>query len=403
MSDIAVQIEGIGKKYLIQHNKQKGESYTALRDVLSEGAKKIITPSSWKGVGGNKEEFWALKDINLEIKKGEKIGIIGKNGAGKSTLLKILSRITAPTEGRVKINGRVSSLLEVGTGFHPELTGRENIYLNGSILGMSHTEIKKQFDEIVNFSGVEQFLDTPVKRYSSGMKTRLGFAIAAHLENDILILDEVLAVGDAEFQKKCLGKMNEVSQNLGKTIIFVSHNLQAIHGLCDRAVYIQDGVMKFSGGVSEGIKQYNEAISNQCNYVTKKSKIIERYILPELITIKNNEPIHIELGATLTEDLFDCFFDIAIFNVKNEKIIHIMNEENNNFINLYEGENTLKIIFPSLSLSRGAYNATLYLARRNKTEEIIIVEDYPLINVTNGRKESSYLPVLSPNFNLSCE
>lgn len=256
MSDTAIHIEGIGKKYLIRHNKQKGESDTALRDVLSDGAKKIFKPKSWSSFKGELEEFWALKDINLEIKKGEKIGIIGKNGAGKSTLLKILSRITAPTEGLVKINGRVSSLLEVGTGFHPELTGRENIFLNGSILGMGHNEIKKQFDEIIDFSGVETFIDTPVKRYSSGMKTRLGFAIAAHLRNDVLILDEVLAVGDAEFQKKCLGKVGKIPSEIGKTIIFVSHNLSAVQSLCDKAVWLHNGEVFQESDVSSAVKSY---------------------------------------------------------------------------------------------------------------------------------------------------
>lgn len=256
MSDIAVQIEGVGKKYFIQHNKQKGEPYTALHDVLSEGAKRIINPKSWSSFRGGQEEFWALKDINLEIRRGEKIGIIGKNGAGKSTLLKVLSRITAPTQGRFKINGRVSSLLEVGTGFHPELTGRENIYLNGSILGMSHNEVKKKFDEIVDFSGVEQFIDTPVKRYSSGMKTRLGFAIAAHLQNDILILDEVLAVGDAEFQKKCLGRIKTISGTQEKTVLFVSHNLSAVQSLCDKAVWMHNGQVHKEGGVTDTVKDY---------------------------------------------------------------------------------------------------------------------------------------------------
>ena len=201
------------------------------------------------------EEFWALKDVNFEIKKGDKVGIIGRNGAGKSTLLKVLSRITEPTTGKIHINGRIASLLEVGTGFHPELTGRENIFLNGAILGMSRAEIKAKFDEIVAFAEVEKFLDTPVKRYSSGMYVRLAFSVAAHLEPEILVVDEVLAVGDAEFQKKCLGKMGEVSEE-GRTILFVSHNMEAILGLCNKAILLKNGKISYMGDTEDAIQKY---------------------------------------------------------------------------------------------------------------------------------------------------
>lgn len=242
MSEIVIQVDNLGKKYIIGHQQQ--ERYTALRDVITNSAKslipKILKSTDQKNSSNIYEEFWALKDISFEIKKGDRVGIIGRNGAGKSTLLKILSRITEPTKGKVSIKGRVASLLEVGTGFHPELTGRENIYLNGAILGMSREEIKKKFDEIVAFAEVEKFLDTPVKRYSSGMYVRLAFAVAAHLEPEILIVDEVLAVGDAQFQKKCLGKMEKVGQE-GRTVFFVSHNMQAILKLCDRCIWIQSG------------------------------------------------------------------------------------------------------------------------------------------------------------------
>ena len=205
---------------------------------------------------GISDYVWALKDINFEVKKGEVLGIIGKNGAGKSTLLKILSRTTTPTTGSFKVKGRIASLLEVGTGFHPELTGRENIFLNGAILGMTKTEIKNKFDEIVDFSGVERYIDTPVKRYSSGMYVRLAFAVAAHLESEILILDEVLAVGDAEFQKKCLGKMKDVSQNDGRTVLFVSHNMASIQHLCTKILILEHGGIRFDGNVEEGITKY---------------------------------------------------------------------------------------------------------------------------------------------------
>jgi lipopolysaccharide transport system ATP-binding protein len=243
--DIVIRAEGLGKKYVIGHEAQR-ERYVALRDVIARGARnawrkaadmakgRIVVP------GDMVEEFWALKDVSFEVKRGEVLGIIGRNGAGKSTLLKILSRITEPTEGRVTIKGRVASLLEVGTGFHPELSGRENIFLNGAVLGMTRAEIKRKFDEIVAFSEVEKFLDTPVKRYSSGMYVRLAFAVAAHLEPEILIVDEVLAVGDAEFQKKCLGKMQDVAGH-GRTVLFVSHNMAAIRGLCKRSLLLEGG------------------------------------------------------------------------------------------------------------------------------------------------------------------
>jgi lipopolysaccharide transport system ATP-binding protein len=244
-SDIAVRVEGLGKKYLIGHEARR-ERYIALRDIIGRTAKNLVrtTTDMLRGrpivTGDTTEEFWALKDINFEIKRGEALGIIGRNGAGKSTLLKVLSHITDPTEGRVEIRGRVASLLEVGTGFHPELTGRENIYLNGAILGMTRAEIRRKFDEIVAFAEVEKFLDTPVKRYSSGMYVRLAFAVAAHLEPEILLVDEVLAVGDAEFQKKCLGRMGEVAQR-GRTVLFVSHNMAALRKLCGQALMLTKG------------------------------------------------------------------------------------------------------------------------------------------------------------------
>jgi lipopolysaccharide transport system ATP-binding protein len=211
-------------------------------------------------VKGKTEFVWALKDINFQVNHGERFGIIGKNGAGKSTLLKILSRVASPTKGSVKVKGRVASLLEVGTGFHPELTGRDNIFLNGSILGMTQNEIKSKFDSIVDFSGVERYIDTPVKRYSSGMYVRLAFAVAAHLEPEILIVDEVLAVGDAEFQKKCLGKMHDVSENEGRTVLFVSHNLQAIKNLCQKTIILNNGELFASGPTAETLNSYNELV-----------------------------------------------------------------------------------------------------------------------------------------------
>ncbi len=239
MAEPIIRVEGLSKSYTLRH--QGGQRYTALRDVLSDKARSLFKPTTTKATT---EEFFALRDVSFDVAPGDRVGIIGRNGAGKSTLLKVLSRITAPTKGRVTLNGRVASLLEVGTGFHPELSGRENIYLNGAILGMSRREISARFDEIVAFAEVERFLDTPVKRYSSGMYVRLAFAVAAHLEPEILVVDEVLAVGDAEFQRKCLGKMKDISTGHGRTILFVSHNMGAIRSFCDRCIYLEAGGLK---------------------------------------------------------------------------------------------------------------------------------------------------------------
>lgn len=258
MSDTVIRVENLCKKYIIGHQKQ--ERYTALRDVVADGAKsfgrQVLKPFGKRIPDLAVEEFWALKDVSFEIKRGDRVGIIGRNGAGKSTLLKILSRITEPTTGRISLKGRVASLLEVGTGFHPELTGRENIYLNGAVLGMGKAEIKKKFDEIVAFAEVEKFLDTPVKRYSSGMYVRLAFAVAAHLEPEILVVDEVLAVGDVAFQKKCLGKMEDVAENEGRTVLFVSHNIGAITRLCQRGLWLDRGQLYMKGDTEQIISHY---------------------------------------------------------------------------------------------------------------------------------------------------
>ncbi len=264
MSEAIITAEGLSKRYLVAHNaeNQGHRRYIALRDVIGREIRNIARKSldMMRGrqvlQGDEIEEFWALRDVNFEIKRGEVVGIIGRNGAGKSTLLKILSRITDPTEGRVLLRGRVGSLLEVGTGFNAELTGRENIYLNGAILGMTRREITKKFDEIVAFAEVERFLDTPVKRYSSGMYVRLGFAVAAHLEPDILIVDEVLAVGDAEFQQKCLGKMDEVSRRDGRTVLFVSHNMGTINKLCPTTIWLDQGHIHRRGASTKVINEY---------------------------------------------------------------------------------------------------------------------------------------------------
>jgi lipopolysaccharide transport system ATP-binding protein len=276
MGRTIINIENLSKRYLISRARQNGAvNYPTLRDEIAVRAKSALKTLLffWKGSHFNKrgqdpfvrqtikEDIWVLKDISFKIQKGERVGIIGRNGAGKTTLLKVLSRITQPTNGTINIRGRVASLLEVGTGFHPELTGRENIYLNGAILGMKRAEIRKQFDEIVAFAEVEKFLDTPVKRYSSGMYVRLAFSVAAHLEPEILLVDEVLAVGDAAFQKKCLGKMEDIG-NLGKTVLFVSHNMLMVEHLCSRAVLLEDGVVKQDGPAKKVVGNYLESFSD---------------------------------------------------------------------------------------------------------------------------------------------
>jgi lipopolysaccharide transport system ATP-binding protein len=262
MSDVVIAVEKLSKRYLIGHQTARHGSYTALRDVIAREARDLVRRGGdlvrgRQTVEGDEiSEFWALKNVSFEVKQGEVLGIVGRNGAGKSTLFKVLSRITEPTEGRVLLHGRVASLLEVGTGFHPELTGRENIALNGAILGMTRHEINRKFDAIVAFADVEEFLDTPVKRYSSGMYVRLAFAVAAHLEPEILLVDEILAVGDSEFQKKCLGKMDEVSRREGRTVVFVSHNMSALISLCPNAIWLDHGSIRQKGVARDVVSNY---------------------------------------------------------------------------------------------------------------------------------------------------
>jgi len=284
--DVVIRAEGLGKKYAVGHMAERGR-YLALRDVLTRGAhnlwRKAAEMTRGRGfvAGDTIEEFWALRDVSFEVRRGEVLGIIGRNGAGKSTLLKILSRITEPTEGRVTINGRVASLLEVGTGFHPELTGRENIYLNGAILSMTHAEIRRKFDQIISFAEIEKFLDTPVKRYSSGMYVRLAFAVAAHLEPEILIVDEVLSVGDFSFQRKCLGKMEQVSRGEGRTVLFVSHQLDAVSTLCSRCVLLDQGIVLACGETGTVLKAYtglSQTASVRTEFVDSNPPNVPAYV-----------------------------------------------------------------------------------------------------------------------------
>ena len=310
MSQPIISVENLGKSYLIGHQSSSAGGYTALRDVVSRTVKdfgrKALSMARGQQIiqGDEVEEFWALKDVSFDVQQGEVLGIIGRNGAGKSTLLKILSRITESTEGRVTLRGRVASLLEVGTGFHPELTGRENIFLNGAILGMTRSEIKRKFDEIVDFSGVEKFLDTPVKRYSSGMYVRLAFAVAAHLEPEILVVDEVLAVGDAEFQKKCLGKMQDVAAG-GRTVLFVSHNMAAIQALCTEAILLEGGTVTASGAVSDVVSQYSTGELTS-SFSRSRPSTQEVFLREGHVTIENRSPgdvrLCLDLVACATRD-----------------------------------------------------------------------------------------------------
>jgi lipopolysaccharide transport system ATP-binding protein len=313
MSNIAVQVQNLAKKYQIATGKHRHDT---LRDQISDAVRSLFRSNGHSHPGT--ETFWALKDISFEVKQGEVVGVIGRNGAGKSTLLKILSRITVPTAGTADIYGRAASLLEVGTGFHGELTGRENIYLNGAMLGMKRVEIQRKFDAIVEFSGVEKFIDTPVKRYSSGMYVRLAFAVAAHLEPEILIIDEVLAVGDLAFQKKCLGKMGEVAKS-GRTVLFVSHHMPSILGLCPTAILLEAGQIAFRGPSSTAIERY---MNSSIQSVAEKSWRAEdlpstcgpfrpialrvcngRGVATDLI--RSSQPFYIELNYRLTEPVPD--------------------------------------------------------------------------------------------------
>ena len=304
MADSSIRVEHLGKKYRIRHQQQSA-GYVALRDVIAASARRAVgslvnpgqllrrRPDHSSPSLPATEDFWALKDVSFEVGTGEAIGIIGRNGAGKSTLLKILSRITEPSEGRIRLRGQVGSLLEVGTGFHPELTGRENIFLNGAVLGMSRAHIKEKFDEIVAFAEVEKFLDTPVKHYSSGMYVRLAFAVAAHLEPDILVVDEVLAVGDGEFQKKCLGRMGGVADR-GRTVLFVSHQMNQIRRLCRRCLWLQDGAVRMDGPTAEVVGAYETSASS-----VDASEGNARYCVQLLswhLTSADGEPSHMVEG-----------------------------------------------------------------------------------------------------------
>lgn len=352
-----IKAEGVSKKFIISH--EGNQKYTALRDILANKFKNLF---SIKKNDSEAEEFWALKNLNFEIEQGDRIGVIGRNGAGKSTLLKVLSRITEPSTGRINIKGRIASLLEVGTGFHPELTGRENIYLNGAILGMTRQEIKEKFDEIVAFAEIEKFLDTPVKRYSSGMYVRLAFAVAAHLEPEILIIDEVLAVGDAQFQRKSLGKMDDVSKKDGRTVIFVSHNMDAVTNLCNKCIYLKRGEIVMFDETSKVIDAYlkdNKTIEKREEGFDPNLAKILNIELDSVELLKGNIKVSVEYNWPLEVNpnvgiTFSTMFGSIIYGT-NFSLHH------NDSLDVHIKHGLATFYVDNIPLHSGSYNLTVYL------------------------------------------
>lgn len=363
-----IEAQGVGKRFVLHH--QQRERYTALRDVLAAKARGLLKGGS---ATRSTSAFWALKDLDFTIPEGGRVGIVGRNGAGKSTLLKVLSRIVDPTEGRITIRGRLASLLEVGTGFHPELSGRENIFLNGAILGMSRAEINAKFDEIVAFAEVEKFLDTPVKRYSSGMYVRLAFAVAAHLEPEILIVDEVLAVGDAEFQRKSLGKMKEVSEG-GRTVLFVSHNMAAIQNLCTSAIYLKHGRLVEQGTTDAVIATYvrDGAQGASVDLATRPDRQGNGAVRFTRFCLRDAQGNELVAGASGTHVVLSFDFQaeqaplrnlhvaVGIDNEMGQRIAHLSNLTTDEIFPVVEGERRVSIHIPRCPLARGRYTFTLY-------------------------------------------
>jgi lipopolysaccharide transport system ATP-binding protein len=364
MSDVAIQVEGLGKCYRLGER----EPYRALRDVLAGLPRALVRRRSATEPGA--EPFWALRDVSFEVRRGAVVGIIGHNGAGKSTLLKVLSRITRPTVGRARVHGRVGSLLEVGTGFHPELSGRENIFLNGAVLGMRRHEIQRRFDEIVAFAEVERFLDTPVKHYSSGMYTRLAFAVAAHLEPEILLVDEVLAVGDAAFQKKCLGKMGQVARE-GRTVLFVSHAMAAIENLCDSAVLLDHGRVAEQGSTSQVIASYLHTTQRQNRAVLAERRDREgngtlrllefsAYGTSEASAPVCGGPATLELTYEAKHALRHVHISVGFYTPFGEGCLYLSNDLSGDAFEQLPAAGSLRCRFDRLTLLPGTYSVNLY-------------------------------------------
>lgn len=359
-----ISVENLGKQYLIKHKESRG-GYRSLREELFTIPKRLFSKQE------HAEMFWALQDVTFDVQQGERIGIIGRNGAGKSTLLKLLSRITEPSTGRITVRGRVASLLEVGTGFHPELSGRENIYLNGAILGMTRNEIRKKFDEIVDFAGVERFLDTPVKRYSSGMYVRLAFAVAAHLEPEILVVDEVLAVGDAEFQKKCLGKMEEVSKGDGRTVLFISHNMEAVKQLCNQVMVLDSGKMLAMG--NDTGKLIESYFAPQSGSTVWKGHETSKFLTVTEFGLKSFEGEMLSRPVGIDEDVV-CYVEceleeihssfnigVAVYSREGRCLFWTFTTDGpeDSWPELKIGRNVLQFTIPKLFLNEGEYYVEL--------------------------------------------
>lgn len=388
-----ITVENLGKKYRLDHQAERPR-YSSLRDVLSEKAKRLFRPSASRAQ--RMEEFWALKDVSFEVRPGEVVGIIGRNGAGKSTLLKILSRITEPTTGRVRLRGRIASLLEVGTGFHQELTGRENIFLNGAILGMSRAEIRSKFDEIVAFSEVEKFLDTPVKRYSSGMYVRLAFGVAAHLEPEILVVDEVLAVGDAEFQKKCLGKMQDVSKG-GRTVLFVSHNMSAIQSLCTAAVVLEKGRLRFLGAIDAAIGEYlktirgNEGGDGHAIKLGPDLRITRMAIQPA--AINSGDPVTFDMQITPMRPTVIREFALLIYSDLGVRLAVIdLRDRASLNVELWESTLNIELCISQLTLIEGDYRLGFHVATDAYRETYLDVLSFTVGTLPNRGNPVPYAP-----------
>ncbi|MFB2838109.1 ABC transporter ATP-binding protein [Floridanema evergladense] len=400
MSDTVIRVENLGKKYIIGHQKQ--QPYKTLRSAIAEGVYslkgKLFKPFGKSIANPHQEEFWALKDVSFEIKRGDRVGIIGRNGAGKSTLLKILSRITEPTTGQIYINGRVASLLEVGTGFHGELTGRENIFLNGAILGMNKVEIRKNFDEIVAFAEVEKFLDTPVKFYSSGMYVRLAFAVAAHLEPEILIVDEVLAVGDAQFQKKCLGKMGDVARE-GRTVLFVSHNMTTVESLCSRGIVLESGNLYKDSTASEAVKVYLEKsyeLGQQLALIHRKDRtgngrvraasfrILNELKLEEK-TLQSGKDYYFEIGYVnyIRTKISDVVVSLDFFDEKGNRVLLLRTNFTNHNLEINAEQGHILCGVKNLPLASGLYRFSIYITHGDK-ETFDWIEDAASAIVDGG-------------------
>jgi lipopolysaccharide transport system ATP-binding protein len=383
MSKPIIHVENLSKAYQIG---QIGTG-TISRDIERFWLTKVlgredpflkIGETNDRSVKGESDIVWSLRDINFEINQGEAVGIIGKNGAGKSTLLKLLSRVTSPTTGEIKVKGRIASLLEVGTGFHPELSGRENIYLNGAILGMRKKEITRKLDEIIDFSGVERYIDTPVKRYSSGMYVRLAFAVAANLESEILIVDEVLAVGDAEFQKKCLGKMSDISKGQGRTVLFVSHNMAAVNSLCSKGIVLEKGMTSFIGGVEGAVEYYLKASNDNAQKIWPENKSPNTDFLRLLeVKVLNTNNI-VSLNHLISNDIkIEFTYEIIKegelfthgFNLYNNHNIHILSSHDKDSDTLMKplinGVYKRSIIIPNNLLAEGGYTCSFAIMRYN--------------------------------------